>query len=152
MPTSAGIAAGLDCCLHLLARWSGTGETNRIARHLVSAPADHRVSELLESIRTDPCTPPPLDEIARRAGMSRRSVVRHIRDRTGGSLGDWLKRARLARAQDLLAGGARGLEDIALKSGFPDAHALRAAFRTELGLTPTHWLARQRLGQPSSGL
>ncbi len=38
MLTSAGIAAGLDCCLHLLARLSGTGEANRIARHLVVAP------------------------------------------------------------------------------------------------------------------
>ncbi len=168
--TSAGLAAGLDCCLHLLARLSGTGEANRIARHLVIAPqragtqpqltprpalgspADHRVSEVLEAIRADPCAPPPLDALARRAGMSRRSLTRHVRDRTGGSLGDWLKRARLARAQELLAGGARGLEDVALKSGFPDAHALRAAFRTELGLTPTHWLARQRLGPPSARL
>ncbi len=137
MLTSAGLAAGLDCCLHLLARLSGTGEANRIARHLVIAPqragtqpqltprpalgspADHRVSEVLEAIRADPCAPPPLDALARRAGMSRRSLTRHVRDRTGGSLGDWLKRARLARAQELLAGGARGLEDVALKSGFP---------------------------------
>ncbi len=66
--------------------------------------------------------------------------------RTGGSLGDWLRRARLARAQDLLADGARGLDDIAPRSGFPDAHALRAAFRVELGLTPTQWQARQRAG------
>ena len=161
--TSAGIAAGLDCCLHLLARLSGTGEANRIARHLVVAPqragaqpqltarpalgspVDRRVSEVLEAVRADPCGPPPLDDLARRAGLSRRSLTRHIRARTGGSLGDWLKRARLARAQDLLAGGARGLEDVALRSGFPDAHALRAAFRVELGLTPTQWLARQRL-------
>ncbi|WP_444454925.1 AraC family transcriptional regulator [Rhodobacter capsulatus] len=36
--TSAGVAAGLDCCLHLLARLSGLGEANRVARHLVVAP------------------------------------------------------------------------------------------------------------------
>ncbi|WP_267213400.1 helix-turn-helix domain-containing protein [Chelatococcus asaccharovorans] len=57
----------------------------------------------------------------------------------------WLKRVRLARAQELLVAGARGLEDVAIRCGFPDARALRSAFRTELGVTPTQWLARQRV-------
>lgn len=162
--TSAGIASGLDCCLHLLARISGVGEANRVARHLVVAPqragaqpqlierpaigssADRRANEVLESIRADPIRTPSLDELAERAGMSRRSLTRHIQARTGGSLGDWLRRMRLARAQELMAAGSRGLEDIAMRCGFPDAHALRTAFRAELGLSPTQWLARQRLG------
>jgi transcriptional regulator GlxA family with amidase domain len=161
--TSAGIASGLDCCLHLLARISGAGEANRIARHLVVAPqrageqpqliarpavgssADQRVTSILETLRADPGGAPALDELARRAGMSRRSLTRHIRARTGGSLGDWLKRARIAHAQDLLLSGARGLDDVAMRSGFPDSYALRAAFRTELGITPMQWIARQRL-------
>ncbi|MFC4297576.1 GlxA family transcriptional regulator [Castellaniella hirudinis] len=161
--TSAGVASGLDCCLHLLARIAGVGEANRIARHLVVAPlrgggqpqllerpaigssADRRVSELLAALRANPASAPSLDELAERAGMSRRTLTRHIRARTGGSLGEWLKHARLARAQELLAAGARGLEDVAQRCRFPDAHALRAAFRTELGVTPTQWLALQRL-------
>lgn len=162
--TSAGIAAGLDCCLHVLARLAGAGEANRIARQLVvapqrsgaqpqlierpalgAAPADLRLEGLLDELRADPGRTPSLDDLARRAGMSRRSLTRHIRARTGGSLGDWLRRLRLARAQDLLAAGAQGLEDVAERSGFPDSQALRSAFRTELGLTPRQWLARQRL-------
>lgn len=161
--TSAGIAAGLDCCLHLLARISGVGEANRVARHLVVAPqragaqpqiiarpaigspVDRRVTELLEALRADPAATPALDALATRAGMSRRSLTRHIRARTGGSLGDWLKRARLARAQEMLAAGARGLDAIAQRCGFADAQALRLAFRSELGVTPRQWLARQRL-------
>lgn len=160
--TSAGIASGLDCCLHLLARLSGIGEANRIARHLVVAPqragaqpqlierpvlgssADRRVTEILEMLRADPLAVPALEDLAARAGMSRRSLTRHIRARTGGSLGEWLKRVRLTRAQDMLAAGARGLDDVALRCGFPDAHALRSAFRAELGVTPSQWLARQR--------
>jgi len=162
MLTSAGIASGLDCCLHLLARLSGVGEANRVARHLVVAPqragaqpqliarpaigssADRRTTDILEALRADPIQTPTLDELAARAGMSRRSLTRHIRARTGGSLGEWLKRVRVGRAQELLAGGARGLDDVAARCGFPDAHALRAAFRSELGQTPTQWLARQR--------
>jgi len=161
--TSAGVASGLDCCLHLLARISGVAEANRVARHLVVAPqragaapqlierpaigssADSRVTDILEKLRAHPLGTPALDDLARQAGMSRRSLTRHIRARTGGSLGDWLRDARLARAQALLAAGARGLDDVALRCGFPDAQALRAAFRTQLGLTPRQWLARQGL-------
>ncbi|WP_062120652.1 GlxA family transcriptional regulator [Aureimonas sp. AU40] len=162
--TSAGIASGVDCCLHLVARMSGTGEANRVARHLVVAPqragtqpqliesptlgssANRRATQLLEEVRADPMLAPSLDALAEKAGMSRRSLTRHIRARTGGNLGTWLKHARLARAQEILAAGARGFDDVAIRSGFPNAHALRAAFRSELHLTPTQWLARQRLG------
>ncbi|WP_406735835.1 GlxA family transcriptional regulator [Thioclava sp. GXIMD4215] len=160
--TSAGIASGIDCCLHLLARISGTGEANRIARHLVVAPqrfgtqpqliersaagtsADKRIEDLLDEIRADPTLAPSLDDLAARAGMSRRTLTRHIRARTGGSLGDWIRRLRLMRAQELMCAGIRGLSGIAVRSGFPDDHALRAAFKTELGVSPRQWLARQR--------
>jgi transcriptional regulator GlxA family with amidase domain len=160
--TSAGIASGLDCCLHLLARISGIGEANRVARHLVVAPqrtgaqpqlierpaigssADRRLTQILEGLRSNPVSAPSLEELAERAGMSRRSLTRHIRARTGGNLGEWLKRVRIARAQELLTGGARGLEDVAATCGFLDGHAPRKAFRTEFGMTPTQWLARQR--------
>lgn len=162
--TSAGIASGLDCCLHLLARISGAAEANRVARHLVVAPqrtgrqpqvlerpavgssADRRMADVLEALRADPSRTPSLDELAARTGMSRRTLTRHIRARTGGSLGDWMKRVRVARAQELLSAGARGFQDIALRCGFPDDHALRTAFRAELGVTPRQWVARQRLG------
>lgn len=162
--TSAGVASGLDCCLHLLARISGVGEANRVGRHLVVAPqrsgvqsqlverpaigsaSDLRLAIILDEIRANLRRSPTLDELAGRLGMSRRSLTRHIRDRTGGSLGEWLRRLRLARAQELLLAGMEGLENVAEHSGFPDNHALRAAFHTELGMSPRQWLARQRLG------
>lgn len=161
--TSAGVASGLDCCLHLVARLSGIGEANRIARQLVVAPqrvghqpqlidspaiagsAHQRLSDILEALRANPSRTPSLDELAKQAGMSRRSLTRQIRARTGDNFGGWLRRTRVARAQEILAAGVSGLEDIAARCGFPDAHALRTAFRSELGVTPTQWLARQRL-------
>ncbi|MGB0694287.1 MAG: GlxA family transcriptional regulator [Rhodospirillaceae bacterium] len=163
--TSAGIASGLDCCLHLLSRISGVAEANRVARQLVVAPqrsgpqpqlldrpaplssADSRVADLLDSLWADPVEVPSLDVLADQLGLSRRSLTRHIRTRTGDTLGAWLRRARVARAQALLAESPGGLDRIADLSGFPDAHALRTAFRTELGLTPRQWLARQRTGE-----
>jgi transcriptional regulator GlxA family with amidase domain len=156
-------ASGLDCCLHLLARISGRGEANRIARHLAVAPqrsdgqpqlierpaivssADRRLADLPDAIRADPTQSPSLDALAVRAGMSRRNLARHIRARTGGSLGDWLRQLRLARAQDFIVSGMRGLDPVAARSGFPGSHALRAAFHTELGMSPRQWHARQRL-------
>ncbi|TWF53398.1 GlxA family transcriptional regulator [Neorhizobium alkalisoli] len=162
--TSAGIASGLDCCLHLLARLSGKGEANRVARHLVLAPqrqgeqpqlverpapgssAELRVAELLDGLVGDPTGVPSLDELADRAGMSRRSLTRHIRARTGDNLGGWLRRARVSRAQEMLLAGGGGLDQVAERCGFPDAKSLRTAFRAELGLTPMQWQARQRLG------
>jgi transcriptional regulator GlxA family with amidase domain len=162
--TSAGIAAGLDCCLHILARISGIAEANRIARHLVVAPqrsgaqpqlfdrpapvssTEHRVAELLERLRSDPLEVPSLDDLAGQTGLSRRSLTRHIRARTGGNLGGWVRRARLARAQEMLAGKGGRLDQIAASCGFPDAQALRTAFSAELGMTPRQWLVRQRLG------
>ncbi|WP_158968281.1 GlxA family transcriptional regulator [Chachezhania sediminis] len=162
--TSAGIAAGLDCCLHVLARLSGVATANRVSRQLVVAPqraadqpqlldrpapassAERRVAGILERLWSDPVTSPCLDALAAQSGMSRRSLTRHIRARTGGSLGGWIRRARVARAQDALLQGSRGIERIAALSGFPDAQSLRRAFRSELGMTPVQWLSRQRLG------
>jgi transcriptional regulator GlxA family with amidase domain len=161
--TSAGVASGLDCCIHLLARISGVAEANRAARHLVVAPqrsgeqqqlldrpaigsdADKRVSGILEALRADPSKPFSLDEVANNVGLSRRSLTRHVRAQTGDSLGAWVRRARVMRAQELLATGARGFQDVAHRSGFPDAHAMQSAFRVEFGMTPSQWLARQRL-------
>ena len=162
--TSAGMAAALDCCLHLMARLSGMTAANAVARQLLLAPqrsgtqpqlldrpapargAETRVADLLDAIWADPRATPTLDALARAAGTSRRSLSRHIRARTGDTLSAWLRRARLARAQDLFLGGAKGHARVAEQSGFPDAAALRAAFRAEWGLTPSQWLSRQRVG------
>ncbi|MDZ5602240.1 helix-turn-helix domain-containing protein [Pseudomonas sp. RP23018S] len=160
--TSAGVAAGLDCCLHLVARFCGQAEANRIARQLVVAPqrsgahaqlperpapvslAEHRVADLLEALWHDPRDTPSLDALAKRAGVSTRSLTRHIRTRTGDSLAGWLRRARIARAQELLARGSP-IELAAVQCGFADGQAMRQAFQREHGMSPRQWAAKQRL-------
>ncbi|WP_459206174.1 GlxA family transcriptional regulator [Pseudomonas sp. MLB6B] len=160
--TSAGVAAGLDCCLHLVARFSGQAEANRVARHLVIAPqrsgghaqlperpapaslAEHRVADLLEALWQDPRGTPSLDVLAKRAGVSLRSLTRHIRTRTGDNLSGWLRRARIARAQELLARGSP-IELTAVQCGFADGQAMRLAFKREHGMSPRQWAAKQRL-------
>ncbi|MEB2848454.1 helix-turn-helix domain-containing protein [Rhizobiales bacterium RZME27] len=161
--TSAGIASAMDCCLHILARLSGSTEANRVARHLVvpvqrgggqpqvierptaASSAERRVAKMLDDLLVDPTGNPTLDELAQRTGMSRRSLSRYIRAHTGDSLGAWLRRARVALAQDLFLKGADGLDQIAGVSGFSDAKSLRHAFRMETGMTPKQWQTRHRL-------
>lgn len=159
--TSAGVASALDCCLHLVARFSDQAEANRIARHLVVAPqrsgthaqllerpapsstSEHRVAHMLESIWANPLLTPSLDALAQSAGMSARSMTRHIRTQTGDNLTGWLRCARLARAQGLLAAG-NPIELTATQSGFPDSQALRTAFAREYRMSPSQWVATQR--------
>ncbi|WP_312935895.1 helix-turn-helix domain-containing protein, partial [Pseudomonas sp.] len=149
-------------CLHLVARFAGQAEANRIARQLVVAPqragshaqlperptpvslAEHRVADLLEALWQDPRQTPSLEALAKRAGVSARSLTRHIRTRTGDSLGGWLRRARIARAQELLARGSP-IELAAVQCGFADGQAMRHAFQREHGMSPRQWAAKQRL-------
>ena len=159
--TCAGVASALDCCLHLVARFSGQAEANRIARYLVVAPqrsganaqlldqpapvstSEHRVAQLLEALWADPVNIPSLNDLAQSVGMSARSLTRHIRTRTGDNLSGWLRRARLSRAQGLLAAG-NPIELTAVDCGFPDSQALRTAFGREYRMSPRQWVASQR--------
>lgn len=163
--TSFGVAAGLDCCLYLLGRFSGQAEANRVARQLVVAPqragghsqlpeqpapsssAEHRVADLLERLWQDPRNTPLLEDLAKDAGVSQRSLTRHIRARTGDNLGGWLRRARIARAQALLTAG-HPIELTALQCGFSDSQAMRTAFHREYGMSPRQWAAKERLAYP----
>lgn len=162
--TSAGMAARLDCCLHLLARLKGPSYANQIARALVVAPqrgsqrpqlikrpviygsTDARLDQILEGLAHDPTQSPSLDSHAAQMHMSHRSLTRHIHARTGTSLGRWMRAPRVARAQDMLSSGPQALAIIANACGFADPSPLRNAFRAELGLTPTQWMARYRSG------
>jgi len=78
------------------------------------------------------------------AARSKRSLTRHIRTRTGDNLSGWLRRARIARAQELLARGSP-IELTAVHCGFPDGQAMRLAFKREHGMSPRQWAAKQRL-------
>lgn len=104
--TSAGTAAGIDCCLHLLRQHWGAEVANKVARSLVVPPhrqggqaqfieqplpataRDDRLADLLDWVRASLDRPHSLDSLADRALMSRRSFTRHFRQLTGGTLGD----------------------------------------------------------------
>jgi transcriptional regulator GlxA family with amidase domain len=152
--TSAGTAASLDCCLHLLRRWCGAEVANRVARRLVMAPhrrggqaqfieqplptasRDTRLQDLLAWMQDHLDQPLPLDALAARVALSRRQFTRRFQQVTGTTVLKWLTHQRLARASRLLETTDRSVESVASDAGFGSALSLRQHFAAQHGLTP----------------
>jgi len=155
--TSAGTAAGLDCCLYLLRRDYGAAPANCVARRLVVAPhrqggqaqfieqpvpvnlRDSRLSGLLDAVRLRLHAAHSVDSLAREAAMSRRSFTRHFRQLTGTTVQRWLQTERLTFAQRLLETTEQPVERIAELAGFGSAVSLRQHFKKALGVNPSVW-------------
>lgn len=153
--TSAGTAAGIDCCLHLLRKRCGAQAANYVARRLVVPPhrqgsqaqfveqpvsvdaRDARLAALLDWVRANSHEPHTLDSLAERALMSRRTFTRRFRQATGTTVGAWLAAARLARAQQLLETTDQSVDAIAETVGFGSAVSLRQHFAEELKTSPS---------------
>jgi len=153
--TSAGTAAGLDCCLHLMRRLCGSEVANRAARRMVVAPhrqgnqaqfiampvrtvlQGDRLSELLDWMSQHLDEPHSIDALARRVGMSRRTLTRRFREATGTTVGRWLQGQRLALAQRLLETTRRSIDHIAVESGFGSALSMRQVFAAVLDTSPS---------------
>jgi len=155
--TSAGTAAGIDCCLHLLRQHYGAKAANRVARHLVVPPhrqgdqaqfieqplpataSDGRLSDLLYWVRANLDQAHSLDSLADKVLMSRRSFTRHFRQLTGTTVGDWLLAERLALSQRLLESTEQPIDRIAALAGFGSSVSLRFHFGRRLGLSPSRY-------------
>ncbi len=152
--TSAGSAAGLDLCVHLVRRDFGPRIANEIGRRLVLPPhreggqaqfidrpvADRegsRFAHLFDWVRARLHERITVDRMAAEAAMSRRSFIRRFEAATGSPPGEWLTGERVRRAADLLEGSGLGVERIATECGFGSADALRHHFRLRLGISPT---------------
>lgn len=155
--TSAGTAAGIDCCLHIVRQHYGADSANTLARILVTPPhrqggqaqfiehplpathRDSRLAELLAWVRENLQQPHSLDSLAGKALMSRRSFTRHFRQLTGTTVGQWLLAERLALTQRLLETTDQPVERIAQLAGIGSPESLRHHFRRSLGISPSAW-------------
>ncbi|TBY65881.1 transcriptional regulator FtrA [Rhizobium leguminosarum bv. viciae] len=152
--TSAGSAAGLDLCLHLVRRDFGAAAANSVARRLVvqphrdggqaqfiesAVPSVHesaRLGPLLDHIRTNLAARHSLDDLANRAGMSKRTLIRRFDAATGTSPTRWLLEARVAKARELLEDTDMSIDLVAENVGFGSGGLLRHHFRQLLATTP----------------
>lgn len=155
--TSAGTAAGLDCCLHVLRKMCGAEVANYVARRLVVSPhrqggqaqyvqqpippnvRGDRLSGLLDWVSGNLDAPHTLDTLAAHALMSRRTFTRRFRLATGATVGAWLLAQRLARAQQLLESSDESVEAIAAIAGFGSTASLRQHFAEAFRTSPSAW-------------
>ncbi|HEY6493478.1 MAG TPA: helix-turn-helix domain-containing protein [Trebonia sp.] len=151
--TSAGTAAGIDACLHVIRLEHGAAVANEIARHMVVAP--HRDGGQAQFVRVlvDEATDGPdlaalrdwalarlrepltVADLARQVHMAPRTFARWFAARTGTTPHQWLTSQRLTTAQELLERTDQGIEQIAADCGLAPM-MLRRHFTRRWGITP----------------
>ncbi|SDD65748.1 Transcriptional regulator GlxA family, contains an amidase domain and an AraC-type DNA-binding HTH domain [Streptomyces prasinopilosus] len=151
--TSAGKAAAMDLCLHLVRRDHGAAVANAVARRLVVPPHraggqaqfvaapvpdrdDHALAGLFPWVLERLDRPLTVEDLARRAGMSSRHLGRRFRAVTGTTPLRWLLTQRIRRAQELLETTGDSVDAIAAATGMGTAATLRRHFNRALGVPP----------------
>lgn len=163
--TSAGVAAGIDLCLHLVRRDHGAAVATATARRNVVAPwREGGQAQFVASHVPDPGGPAtdavrewalhrldrPLtvEELAAQASMSVRTFTRRFRAETGTSPARWLAARRLELVRRLLETTDLPVEQVAARAGFGTTAALRQRLHTEIGMAP---LAYRRAHRAPAG-
>lgn len=161
--TSAGVTAGIDLMLAIVAREAGHAVAVAVARYLVvylrRAGADPQLSPWLEgrnhlhpavhraqdAIAGDPARAWSVAALARVAATSPRNLSRLFNEHTGSSVTDYTNRIRLALAHELLTGTRLDMEQVAQQAGFSSARQLRRAWSRVYTHPPGTF--RQKTGQ-----
>ncbi|MET8677677.1 helix-turn-helix domain-containing protein [Streptomyces sp. NPDC004647] len=167
--TSAGTAAGIDLCLHIVRTDHGAEAAGALARRLV-VPARRSGGQeryldrsLPEEIGADPLAEVvawalehlheqfDVETLAARAYMSRRTFDRRFRSLTGSAPLQWLITQRVLQAQRLLETSDYSVDEVAGRCGFRSPVALRGHFRRQLGSSPAAYRAAYRARRPQNG-
>ncbi|MFE3514667.1 GlxA family transcriptional regulator [Streptomyces sp. NPDC059166] len=163
--TSAGVAAGIDLCLHIVRRDHGSAVANDVARRTVVSP--HREGGQAQFVRR----PLPeagvatttgarawalgrleqpilLRDMAREESMSVRTFTRRFREEVGMSPGQWITQQRVERARQLLESTDLPMDRVARDAGFGTATSLREHLQAALGVSPTAYRRTFRAAVP----
>jgi AraC family transcriptional regulator, transcriptional activator FtrA len=160
--TSAGTAAGIDLCLHIVATDHGVDVAATVARRLVmplfraggqaqyvdtpiAHPHEHGLSALLDWGRAGLGAGMSVEALARRGAMSRRTLTRRFQAAVGMPPGQWLQRERLRLAQRLLETTDNPIELVARRAGYDSPATMRAQFASRLRTSPRAYRATFRM-------
>lgn len=158
--TSAGTAAALDCCLHIIRKLCGSEVASQLARVMVTAP--FRTGGQQQYIPT-PISPKPeqvtsftqvieqvegqinqehsIESLAERCAMSRRTFTRQFKATYGCTFGQWLMNQRLKLSQQLLESSHYPIAQVAELAGFGSESVYRKHFKAAFQLSPSQWRA-----------
>lgn len=161
--TAAGVAAGLDLCLHLVRRDHGAAAAGYVARRIVMPPhreggqaqyvtpadpaADSPLAPTLSWLRASIGDDVQLADIARHAAMSTRTLVRRFRQECGTTPLQWVIGQRVDVARELLETTDLPVEEVARRTGFRTSASLRQHFARRLGTSPLRY--RHTFRQPA---
>lgn len=168
--SSAGLAAGIDLCLHIIRRDHGAAVANRVARYCVVPPwREGGQAQFIErqvpdgGERSTAATrhwasgnltePLSVAQLAAHAGMSTRTFSRRCREETGLSPGAWVLQRRVGYARELLETRGLSIDEVAERSGLGSADNLRHHLRREIGMSPSAYrktFAGARVGRRSA--
>ncbi|MDF2823983.1 MAG: AraC family transcriptional regulator [Mycobacterium sp.] len=157
--TSAGTAAGIDACLHLVRRELGSAATNTIARRMVVPPQrdggqrqyidqpipvthSEGFAPQLDWIMANLQKPHTVASLAARAHMSARTFARRFVEETGRTPMQWVTDQRVLYARRMLEETNLDIDRIADRAGFGTATLLRHHFRRVIGITPSDYRRR----------
>lgn len=155
--TSAGTAAGIDCCLNIVRDHYGAALANRVARRMVVPPyreggqaqfiervipqttRDNQVNELINYLRANLDQKHDLNALAGLVNMSRRTLARHFTKATGMTVGEWLSAQRLQRSQELLETTDHSIETVSSLAGYQSPISFRQSFKARFNVSPSEW-------------
>jgi transcriptional regulator GlxA family with amidase domain len=156
--TSAGEAAGIDLCLHMIRRDHGAAVAADVARSVVvpphreggqaqfiqrpvPAPAESSTARVRTWVLANLDAQADLADLARRAAMSKRTFTRRFREEVGVSPLQWLNQQRLDRARHLLETTDLSVDRVAEQAGFGTGGSLRLHLQRVVGVSPTTYRA-----------
>jgi transcriptional regulator GlxA family with amidase domain len=161
--TGGGVYASLDLSLYLVEKYAGHEVAVQCGKSLLidtprtwqsgfAAPpsrpahADEAILAVEGQLREGFHRSLSLDEVAHRAGMSRRNFARRFKQATGDAPLTYLHKLRVEQAKHLLEAGPRTVQEVAIAVGYEDVPHFRRLFRRYAGITPSAY--RQRFGRP----
>lgn len=154
--TSAGSAAGIDLCLHIVRQDFGSDVANKVARRLVlpahreggqaqfiprPVPKERggKIAPLLDEVRLRLNEDWSVDRMASTAGLTPRTLLRRFHDTAGESPQAWVTAERVERAKELLETTGLGVTEIAEATGFGAPETLRHHFKRRVGTSPLNY-------------